>query len=227
LKRQKRRQRWDSLFDSRELVIAGFLAVLLFLFNPSTLGRGGQFLFFWFCAWASGKKNRPLITLSVIAAVILVNLLAPYGRVLAEIGPLSITAGSLAMGFRRGITLEGLFMLSAALVRAKTQGRPGPAARRGGGALRQGFRSFRRLLEESLALFAALNDGRGLIRPGHITGDLDSLFLGMDSLSPAEPSPPEPGKAGAGEGRSRGRLLLALGLFSVAVFTALPVFFTG
>ncbi|MDR3161034.1 MAG: Gx transporter family protein, partial [Spirochaetaceae bacterium] len=59
-RRQKRGDRWDSLFDRRDLAIAGFLGVLLFLFNPSTLGRGGQFLFFWFCAWASGRKNRPL-----------------------------------------------------------------------------------------------------------------------------------------------------------------------
>jgi hypothetical protein len=220
------------------LAAAGFLGILLFLFNPSTLGRGGQFLFFWLCAWASGKKNRPLITLFVIAGVVLVNLLAPYGRVLAEIGPLPITMGSLAMGFRRGITLEGLFMLSTAIVRGKSLGEKfDPAGRRGRlanpGGLRQGFRTFRRLLGESLTVFAALNDGRGLIRPGHLAGDLDSLFLNMDGLFPAGPPFLNPGNRGpgggpsrkTGEGRTRGRLLLSLGLLTAAVFTVLPLFF--
>jgi heptaprenyl diphosphate synthase len=213
------------------------LGVLLFLFNPSTLGRGGQFLFFWFCAWASGRKNRPLITLSVIAGVVLVNLLAPYGRVLAEIGPFSVTAGSLAMGLRKGITLEGLFMLSAALIRGKSRGRPaGPGRDRAvnSGCPRRGFRAFRDLLGESLAVFAALNDKGALIRPGHFTRDLDSLFLDMEGLSPALfPNPGDGGlggevparEAGTFPRRARGRLLLALGLLITAVFTLLPVIF--
>jgi heptaprenyl diphosphate synthase len=233
--RQRRRDHWDSLFDRRELAIAGFLGVLIFLLNPSTPGRGGQFLFFWFCAWASGKRNRPLVTLLVIAGVVLVNLLAPYGRVLVEIGPLSVTTGSLAMGFRKGITLEGLFMLSAALIRGGTvERREKPEGGGAGlGALGRGFGVFRRLLEESLAFFTLLNEGRGLVRPGHFVEDLDSLFLDMEGLSPVENSHPNPGKAGSGSGRDgegekpsrrRGRLLLALGLLITALPAILPGF---
>jgi heptaprenyl diphosphate synthase len=227
--RQKRRDRW-ALFDRRDLVSAGFLGALLFLFNPSTPGRGGQFLFFWFCAWASGRKSRPLVTLSVIAGIVLVNLLAPYGRVLTEIGPLSVTTGSLAMGLRRGITLEGLFMLSAALVPGKVRrGQPSgqaaaKAAKAGPGGLRRGFRAFLGLLEESLAVFAILSDGEGIVRPGRFTGDLDKLFLDLEAL-PVSQMPeggalPPPGE---GPRRARGRPLLVLGLLITAVFTVVPV----
>jgi heptaprenyl diphosphate synthase len=231
LNRRERRRRWDSLFDRRELLIAGLPAALLFLCNPSTLGRGGQFLFFWFCAWASGRKNRPLITLLVIAGVVFVNLLAPYGRILAEIGPFSVTTGSLAMGFRRGITLEGLFMLSAVLIRGGTTERRdnGAAGQRSGGAAGRGLGAFRRLLEESLAVFARLSNGGGLIRPGRFVEDLDGLFLGMEDPAPAERPRLNPGKgeygsaADVGENR-RGRPLLALGLLITGIPAVLPVF---
>jgi heptaprenyl diphosphate synthase len=237
-----RRGRWDSLFDTRELVAAGFLAALLFLSNPSTLGRSLQLLLFWFCAWASGRKNRPLLTLLVIAGVALVNLLAPYGRVLAEIGPFPVTAGSLATGLRKGITLEGLFMLSGAVVRVRG-GRAGrrPGKPAGSGGFRGG-RIYRRLssritgfcdlLGESLAVFALLRDGGVSVRPGRLVEDIDGLLLGMGGPFPEEP--PRTGAAGGNRsprkdggsvppgGPRRGRLPLVLGLLVIAALTVLP-----
>jgi hypothetical protein len=225
------------------LAVAGFLAVLLFLFNPSTLGRALQFLLFWFCAWVSGRKIRPLLTLLVIAGVVFVNLLAPYGRVLAEIGPFSVTAGSLAAGLRKGITLEGLFMLSGLVVRA----RGGPAGRRpgspdgrrtagparyagpgGGGWFRHRIapriRGFCDLLGESLAVFALLREDGGPVRPGPLVEDIDGLLLGG-------PFPEEPPRTAEGEPgparkipirRTGGRPPLVLGLLFVAALTVLP-----
>jgi hypothetical protein len=167
----------------------------------------------------------------------LVNLLAPYGKVLAEIGPLSVTTGSLVMGIRKGITLEGLFMLSVALIRGGKAGRrerpEGPGqGKTPEGPLRRGFRTFRCLLEESLAAFALLSGGGGLVRPGHFAEDLDSIFLDLEGRSPAEGIPPNPGDVEGGravpEGgkssRRRGRLLLALGLLITALPAVLPAF---
>jgi heptaprenyl diphosphate synthase len=229
-RRRLRQNRWDQRFNPSELVIAGFAALLLFLLNPSTPGRFLQFLFFWFCAWASGKKNNPLITISVIAGIVLVNLLAPYGRVLAAIGPLHITEGSLIDGLRKGITLEGLLMLSAAVIRGKSFSGASPetgipATRCGNRAAVFG-RAFKRLLGESLSVFGALRDKKGRVRPGHFIEDIDRLLLNLNTgpIMAAEtqetgmaPLPPEQFEAPAG-----GRLWLALGLLITATLTVLP-----
>ncbi|MDR1972265.1 MAG: Gx transporter family protein [Treponema sp.] len=238
--RRNRRARWDALFDSRELAIAGFLGALLFLLNPTTAGRALQFAFFWFCAWASGRKNRPLLTLLVMAGVLLVNLLAPYGRVVAEFGPLRVTTGSLVSGLRKGITLEGLLMLSGAVIRGRPfgAGRPARPGRKAGlAALAAGFF---RLLGESLAVFALIGGGQR-VRPGHLATDLDRLLLNLDSLPREDRARPNPrtdesqadgsqtggNRAGRPEnqgarGRRKGRLLLVLSLLAVAALTLLP-----
>jgi heptaprenyl diphosphate synthase len=226
-RRRLRRGRWDRRFNDSDLMLAGFAALLLFLCNPSTPGRAVQFLLFWFCAWASGKKNRPLLTLSVIAGVVLVNLLAPYGRVLAELGPLSITAGSLDGGLRKGITLEGLLMLSAAVIRGRTAGFPERGAGADGPRVRRLYRSiqgriaaFCRLLAESLAVFTVLNEGRGRIRPGRFVEDLDRLLRDTLDAPPRNSAAPIPEDRKAG-----GRPLLALGLLAAAAPAVLPLLF--
>ncbi|MDR2135535.1 MAG: hypothetical protein LBO76_02865 [Treponema sp.] len=160
------------------------------------------------------------MTLSVIAGIVLVNLLVPYGRVLAEIGPLHITAGSLADGLRKAVTLEGLVMLSAAVI----SGRPPSgvfASRRKPGRTPPRPAPFRpvavfgRLLGESLSVFAALREGRARVRPGHVIDDVDTLLMGMERPPPAERNAPaaEP---------VAGRLWLAAGLLITAALMALP-----
>jgi heptaprenyl diphosphate synthase len=230
--RRLRRNRWDQRFNTSELAAAGFIALLLFLFNPSTLGRSLQFLFFWFCAWASGRKNNPLVTLSVIAGVTLVNLLVPYGRVLAAIGPLHITSGSLLDGLQKGITLEGLLMLSTTVIRSKP--RPGtPALKTGSptsaGPVHPGIFSpviaFGHFLGESLSVFGVLRDGKGRIRPGHIIEDVDNLLLALNK-TPVPTQTIESGNAPpSGQNNTHppsGRLWLALGLLITAALTLLP-----
>lgn len=221
-RRRLRRDRWDQRFKVSELAVAGFIALLLFLLNPSTLGRFLQFLLFWFCAWASGKKNNPLITVSVIAGITLVNLLVPYGRVLAAIGPLRITSGSLLNGLQKGITLEGLLMLSTAVIRNKTL--PGiPALWKtdsptSAAPARPGIfapvLAFGHFLGESLSVFGILRDGRRRIRPGHLIEDVDELLLALDKTPiPLQKNGVHP---------PSGRLWLALGLLITAALTVLP-----
>ncbi|MDR0668999.1 MAG: Gx transporter family protein [Treponema sp.] len=228
-RREARRSRWDRCFNGPELIIAGFIALLLFLFNGSTLGRTLQFLFFWLCAWLSGRNNRPLITFSIIAGVVLVNLLVPYGRVLAELGPLHITTGSLIDGLRKGITLEGLVMLSSAVIRGKPS--PGAPALSGSGPGAAGifrlavFRRaavFGRFLGESLSVFAVLSENRGRIRPAHFIDDVDTLLLEMDGPSAPVNRAPAEGQA-SGRLPANGRRRLIFGLLITAALVAAPL----
>jgi heptaprenyl diphosphate synthase len=223
-RRAQRRERWSGLFNSGDLIIAGLIAVLLFLLNPSTLGRTAQFLFFWFCAWASGKKNNVWITLSVITGVVVVNLLAPYGKVIAEFGPLHITQGSIITGLRKGITLEGLFMLSGTVIRGNIQKGSQAAA----GEI-FGRASFGRLLGESLAVFGVISENRGRVRPGHLIDDVDSLLLELDSQTamaavtvPVAPGTIEPCPDNV-PAPITGSILLVLGLVVTAALMVLPL----
>jgi heptaprenyl diphosphate synthase len=110
-------QKYQSLFSANALAAAVLLIIPAFLFNQDTLWKAIQFLFFWFLARAFGKKSNPIITIAIIAFITFFNLLAPYGELLCRLGPFRITKGALLAGLRRGITLEGLIMLSRAGIR--------------------------------------------------------------------------------------------------------------
>jgi hypothetical protein len=113
----------------------------LFLLAPWLPVRAALFLLFWIIAIVLRKKTRPVLTLFVILAVTAFNLFPPYGKVLAVLGPVTITLGSLLGGLRKAITLEGLIMLSRLVVH--------------GGLSLPG--SFGRLLGESFAVLEKLN----------------------------------------------------------------------
>jgi heptaprenyl diphosphate synthase len=115
--RSLRQQKYQSLFSANALTITAILMMPAFLFNQDTLGKTFQFLLFWFLAWASGKKSNPLITIGIITFITFFNLIVPYGELLYQLGPFRITRGALLTGLRRGITLEGLVMLSRAGIR--------------------------------------------------------------------------------------------------------------
>jgi heptaprenyl diphosphate synthase len=207
-------------------VLAGLFMGTAFLLNPSLPFRVAQFLFFWFCALAAGRRQRPLLTLSVIAAVVLVHLLAPYGRVLAEFGPLRITGGSLRSGLLRGISLEGLLMLSGAVISSgaldslSRPGQGGSTRSPGYGGLGNG--GFGSLLGESFRLFGKIGERRGRVKMNRVIEGIDALLLELEQEETEEAGEP---KSGAGEapGKHRGRLLLFLGAPFVIALTLLAV----
>jgi heptaprenyl diphosphate synthase len=195
---------------------AGLLMGAAFLLNPSLPFRVVQFLFFWLCALVSGRKQRPLLTLSVIAAVVLVNLLAPYGRVLAEIGPLKITGGSLAAGLLKGVSLEGLLMLSSAVISCgalDSLSRP-----------RRGRGGFGDLLGESFRLFGKIGEKKGRVKARQVIEGIDALLLELEEEA-AEGEDAGKRKTGGGEtpGKNGGRLLLFLGTPFVIALTLLSL----
>jgi heptaprenyl diphosphate synthase len=199
--RGQRRERWDRLFPPGELFAAGLAAMCFFLFNPSTASRAVQFFFFAFLAFLSGKKINPFVTLFVMLGIVFFNLLAPYGRVIAEWGFFRVTEGALAAGLRRAFTLEGLLMLSGVCIR--------PGLRFPGGA---GL-----LLAESFGVLGRLRERKFLLRPGHIIEELDRTLLELDARSAA---PPEEGAPSA-RGTVPGRLILVLAAAASAVPAAL------
>jgi heptaprenyl diphosphate synthase len=217
-----RRRRFAEFLEGKGLVLAGLLMGTAFLLNPSLPFRALQFLFFWLCALASGRRQRPLLTLSVIAAVVLVNLLAPYGRVLAEFGPLKITGGSLAAGLLKGISLEGLLTLSGALISCgaldSLPRRCGRSAAGTGGPENSGLGA---ILGESFRLFGKIGEKKGRIKVNRVIEGIDALLLELEREGDA-------GESGAGGAetsrRNRGRLLIFLGTPLTVALTLIGLF---
>ncbi|MDR2095064.1 MAG: Gx transporter family protein [Treponema sp.] len=174
--RRKRRRMWEATFRSGDLFAAALVMAPLFLLNDSLPLRGIQFLLFWFFSFLRGKKNRPLVTLLVMAVIVLFNLQSPYGKVLADFGFFRITRGSLSAGLHKALSLEGLIMLSHAAL--------SPALRIPG--------AFGKLLGSSLAMFEQMSERRHLITRERPIEGIDALLLELSrSAGDARPSSPE------------------------------------
>ena len=184
-RRLRRGRNWASLFGSSELLVAGLLMLLLFLFNPSTMFRFSQFVFFCFIAWFSGKKNNPLVSVLLMVGIVFFNLLAPYGKVLAEWGPLRVTQGSLLAGLQKAVTVEGLLMLSGACVKRDMR-LPG---------------KFGALVGESFRLLELLRERKGALRHGNIIEGIDWLLLELEDAETGAGN-----QANSAEGQARPRL---------------------
>jgi len=96
---------------------AGMLMLPPFLFTDGLAGKAVLALFFAILAVSAGKHLRWGYFLIVVLSVTFFHILSPWGRVLLEIGPLTITTGALESGLIRGITLIGMVFLSVAAVR--------------------------------------------------------------------------------------------------------------
>jgi len=159
--RSARRRLYEELFGAGVLFAAGFLIMPALLFNPVVEFRILQFLFFWFLAWLSGKRNNPLFTLSVMLCIVVFNLIIPYGRVLFSAGVFKITSGALLTGVNRAVTLEGLIMLSGFTVRQDLK-IPGLLGE---------------LLGESFRIFALITNGKHRITRKNLIADIDRIML--------------------------------------------------
>jgi hypothetical protein len=105
------------------MFLAGIPAAMIFLFGvsaqrfvPAIALKAALFLVFWLWTALAGKKNRPVFTLIVMAGIIICNLFPAYGKILFQAGPFTIAAGSLAAGCGKALNLEGLIMLSRAVI---------------------------------------------------------------------------------------------------------------
>ena len=159
--RAKRRKIYDNIFGAKALCIAGLVMMPAILFCPFTEVRILQFLFFWFIAWLSGKKNNPLFTLLVIFGIVAFNLIVPYGKILYTIGKFKITLGALMAGIHRAVTLEGLIMLSRFSIRPDLK-IPG---------------LFGELIGESFRIFSVIMNQKQRITRKNLVADIDNMMI--------------------------------------------------
>jgi heptaprenyl diphosphate synthase len=174
------------------------------LFNPSTWGRLIQFLLFWALAWLAGKKNNPLVTIVVILGITAFNLLVPYGQVLFSLGYFSVTQGALLAGLRRGVTLEGLFMLSRLTIRQDLR-LPG---------------GFGGLVGESFRILSLIVERKHRIRAKSLAADIDELMLELSAPDASEEAPPEKTPAAPGPAAEKGRVVFGTSIPGIIVLAA-------
>jgi heptaprenyl diphosphate synthase len=150
--------------NSVVLFCVGLLMAVVFVLSP-LLARAVLFLVFCALVRIMGKKINPLITLAIMAGIVFFNLLVPYGKVIAVLGPLRITQGSLFSGLEKALTLEGLLMLSRACIKSDLR-LPG---------------SIGSLLGESLRILELMRQKKGLIRRGRIIDGIDQMIEEIES----------------------------------------------
>ena len=159
--REKRRKIYDGLFGAKALFITGIIIMPALLFNPDTFFRVIFFIFFWFLAWLSGRKNKPLFTILVILCIVVFNLIIPYGQILYSIGAFRITAGALTTGIHRAATLGALLMLSRVTIRQDLK-IPG---------------LFGELIGESFRLFSIVMNQKQRFTRKNLIGDIDNMMI--------------------------------------------------
>ncbi|MCL2381414.1 MAG: hypothetical protein FWC64_07445 [Treponema sp.] len=161
--RAKRRSVYEGLFGATALFVTGLVIMPALLFSPFIESRIFLFLFFLFLAWLCGKKNNPLITITVIFFIVAFNLIVPHGQVLFSIGGFRITGGALALGIHRAVTLAGLIMLSRVTIRQDLK-IPG---------------LFGELIGESLRIFSVIMNQRQRITRKNLISDIDQMMIDL------------------------------------------------
>jgi heptaprenyl diphosphate synthase len=162
---------WDTTFGSGGLFCAGLLMALIFLFSHSLSSRVLQFCFFFLLALWAVKKSNLLLSVVFMGGIVFFNLLVPYGKVLAVLGPLSITEGSLFSGLEKAIILQGLLLLSRACIKSDLK-LPGAIGS---------------LLGDCFRILELMRAKKGIIRRGRIIDGLDRLMCDTEKAADYAP----------------------------------------
>ncbi len=189
--RAERKLRFAALFSPWAAASAGAVMAIVFLFEQSLPVKTGFFLFFIIAVYLSGKRFSPATTLIVSAGIILTNLLVPSGKVIARLGPLTITQFALTEGIIKALTFEGLMLLSKATIMQNLR-LPG----RLGGIVGAAFRYYDRIIEY-----------KGKVRASTLSADADALMIRVwddessaagGAARPENPAGPLPARAKTG-----------------------------
>jgi len=160
--RASRPDRLAGLLGPSARFLWGTLLLLVFLPQRALGPKIAEVALYGLLGLAAGKRINwayfAFLTLSIAAF----NLLSPWGRVLAAVGPLRITEGALIAGLSKGITVTGLVFISLFAV--------SPELRLPG--------RFGLLLGRSFYYFERLSAERRRIRRSHIWEDIDAILEG-------------------------------------------------
>lgn len=141
----------------------GLSLIPAYFMIESSLVKACLVILFFCTATLAGKRIRFFYFLFLVSSITFFHLLTPMGRVLADIGPIPITAGALETGVHKGLTLCGLVFLSLFSVTPALK-LPGKI----GGLLARMFYYFEEIL-----------DGRKRISPGNFIGSLDDVLMDL------------------------------------------------
>lgn len=93
-------------------VLVGTAAAAAPFFFAPLWAKAGLLVFFTAAAAVSGKKIRPVAALAFMAGIVVCNFFPPFGKILVQAGPLTVTQESLYAGIAKAVQFEGLLMLS-------------------------------------------------------------------------------------------------------------------
>jgi len=176
-RRAKRRERWERFFSPWAAACAGAALSVAFLFQRSLTVRALLFVAFFSAAVYAGKKVSLLSAFLVSAGIVLANLLAPVGRVLAEVGPLKVTETALMDGLGKALVFEGLICISKASIL--------PGLRLPG--------RFGSLVASAFVYYDRIVEYKGKVKPATLIEDADMLMLAMWEEEPAAAGSAVPG----------------------------------
>ncbi len=146
--------------STRNLFLTGLLVIPAYLLQANLVIRVAQVLLFAFLADRAGKKIKWLYFVVMVSSITIFNLLSPFGRVLASVGPIEITEGALRAGVMKGFTIVGLVFISLFSIRADLS-LPG----RLGGLIGKVFYYFERILE-----------GKRRLQPRRLIDSIDGIL---------------------------------------------------
>jgi hypothetical protein len=131
-----------------------------------------MFLVFFAAARLAGKRVSIPATIFVSAGIVAANLLAPVGRVLAQLGPFRITETALLDGLGKALVFEGLICVSKASVL--------PGLRLPG--------RFGALVARAFVYYDRIVEYKGSVKPASLIEDVDRLMLSIAEEPEAEGS---------------------------------------
>ncbi len=152
-------------FSARFQCITGLILLCIFLLSQGWQTRAVLALIFGILAWLVGKRIRITYFILFITASVFFHLLVPVGRVIFEIGGISITQIALELGLEKGATLCGMVFGSLFTIRRDLQIRG----------------RFGALLMRTLYYFELLFEYRKQLRIRHLAEDIDAILLNVYS----------------------------------------------
>ncbi len=141
-RRDKKPDHLGHVVSTLPRFLAGMLAMPPFLLLDNLIWKAFLTALFALMAVLAGKRIRWPYFFILGFSICFFHLLAPFGRVLLELGPLTITAGALENGVVRALTMTGMVFLSLAAVRPELE-LPG----RLGGLLGRTFYHFENIID--------------------------------------------------------------------------------
>ncbi len=149
------------------LLLASLGIAVLYTTNSNLLYKCILFALFYLGLHLNKRRASLLRILLATAGICFFSLLIPFGEILFSIGPLPITLGALTLGLDRALTIEGLLLLSRAVLPPNLPD------------LLSGKGRFSSLLAESLEVYERLTiaHSREKFNPRKPVESIDALLL--------------------------------------------------